>query len=45
MKRLCFPQKWIDYSLKWDVSEYPGINSVRLPNKYIWKPDILLYNR
>ncbi|TWW67742.1 neuronal acetylcholine receptor subunit alpha-7-like isoform X1 [Takifugu flavidus] len=36
--------EWTDSYLTWDVSEYPGMNSVRLPSRNIWKPDILLYN-
>ena len=28
----------------WNASEY-GINDLRFPADYIWKPDVLLYNR
>ncbi|XP_038606144.1 neuronal acetylcholine receptor subunit alpha-7 isoform X2 [Tachyglossus aculeatus] len=35
---------WTDYYLQWNVSEYPGVRSVRFPDGQIWKPDILLYN-
>ncbi|KAF4082892.1 hypothetical protein AMELA_G00133820 [Ameiurus melas] len=35
---------WFDHYLKWNVSEYPGVTSVRFPDSQIWKPDILLYN-
>lgn len=42
---VCFLQFWTDNYLKWNVSEYPGVNSMRFPSNLIWKPDILLYNR
>ncbi|XP_013406819.1 neuronal acetylcholine receptor subunit alpha-7 [Lingula anatina] len=35
---------WHDYTLTWNSSEYGGITSIRLPAKYLWKPDVLLYN-
>ncbi|GMT36339.1 hypothetical protein PFISCL1PPCAC_27636, partial [Pristionchus fissidentatus] len=37
---------WSDYKLKWDPSEYGGINDIRIPGtaNAIWKPDVLLYN-
>ncbi|KAF6024543.1 hypothetical protein EB796_017147 [Bugula neritina] len=37
--------RWNDYKLVWNVSEYGNINEIRLPQKLIWKPDILMYNR
>nr|XP_058912018.1 neuronal acetylcholine receptor subunit alpha-7-like [Kogia breviceps] len=36
---------WIDHYLQWNMSEYPGVKTVRFPDGQIWKPDILLYNR
>ena len=43
---LClYLQKWTDYNLAWNVSEYGGIKSVRIPPMLLWKPDILMYNR
>jgi len=38
-------QKWIDYRLSWNKSEYGGVDSIRLPSNLVWTPDILLYNR
>lgn len=38
-------QEWIDYKLKWDPSEYGGIEDINLPAEQIWLPDIVLYNR
>uniref|UniRef100_A0A7E4UZH7 Neur_chan_LBD domain-containing protein n=1 Tax=Panagrellus redivivus TaxID=6233 RepID=A0A7E4UZH7_PANRE len=35
---------WNDIYLSWDPEEYGGIQEVRLPIDYIWKPDVLLYN-
>ncbi|XP_060035248.1 neuronal acetylcholine receptor subunit alpha-7 isoform X3 [Erinaceus europaeus] len=35
---------WTDHYLQWNVSEYPGVTTVRFPDGQIWKPDILLYN-
>ncbi|XP_068129713.1 neuronal acetylcholine receptor subunit alpha-3-like [Hyperolius riggenbachi] len=35
---------WNDYKLKWDPSEYGGIEFIRIPSSDIWKPDIVLYN-
>ncbi|PNJ07767.1 CHRNA7 isoform 12 [Pongo abelii] len=35
---------WTDHYLQWNVSEYPGVKTVRFPDGQIWKPDILLYN-
>jgi len=38
-------QRWYDYNLGWNASEYGGVQSIRLPAKFIWTPDILMYNR
>ncbi|XP_007459955.1 PREDICTED: neuronal acetylcholine receptor subunit alpha-7-like [Lipotes vexillifer] len=35
---------WMDHYLQWNMSEYPGVKTVRFPDGQIWKPDILLYN-
>ncbi|XP_077418972.1 neuronal acetylcholine receptor subunit alpha-7-like [Vanacampus margaritifer] len=35
---------WNDYKLQWDSSDYNGLDTLRLPNDGLWKPDILLYN-
>ncbi|XP_004592801.2 neuronal acetylcholine receptor subunit alpha-6 isoform X1 [Ochotona princeps] len=35
---------WNDYKLRWDPTEYDGIESLRVPADKIWKPDIVLYN-
>jgi len=38
-------QKWKDYSLPWNETEYGDIKSIRIPPELMWKPDILMYNR
>ena len=38
-------QEWDDINLAWNKSEYDDIVDIRLPPKYIWKPDLLMYNR
>jgi hypothetical protein len=38
-------QEWVDINLAWNKSEYDDIVDIRLPPKYIWKPDLLMYNR
>ncbi|KAF0295737.1 Acetylcholine receptor subunit beta-like 1 [Amphibalanus amphitrite] len=36
--------KWTDYQLRWDESDYHGIQVLRLPPDKVWKPDIVLFN-
>ena len=43
--RYSYVQKWKDYNLAWNESDYGGIKSVRIPPVLLWKPDILMYNR
>ena len=38
-------QDWTDINLVWNRSEYGEITDIRIPPKYIWKPDLLMYNR
>ena len=38
-------QRWKDYRLSWNITEYGGVDSIRLPSNLVWTPDILLYNR
>ncbi|KAM5173034.1 neuronal acetylcholine receptor subunit alpha-3-like [Mantella aurantiaca] len=35
---------WNDYKLKWEPSQYAGIEFIRIPASKIWRPDIVLYN-
>jgi len=37
-------QDWNDVNLKWNKSDYGDIGDIRIPPKYIWKPDLLMYN-
>ncbi|CAN0241309.1 acetylcholine receptor subunit gamma-like [Lampetra fluviatilis] len=36
--------QWEDERLKWDESEYGGIDIIRVPSKMVWLPDIVLEN-
>jgi len=38
-------QLWQDYQLKWDPTDYGGINVIRLLALKVWKPDIVLFNK
>lgn len=40
-----YPQIWNDYKLKWNPSDYDGVEFMRVPAQKIWKPDIVLYNK
>ncbi|VDL71149.1 unnamed protein product [Nippostrongylus brasiliensis] len=35
---------WNDYKMHWDPNEYGNITNIQLPNDFLWKPDILLFN-
>ncbi|XP_037550358.1 acetylcholine receptor subunit delta [Nematolebias whitei] len=35
---------WKDYRLKWNVSEFDGIEMLRLPPSMVWLPEIVLEN-
>ncbi|XP_015283795.1 PREDICTED: neuronal acetylcholine receptor subunit alpha-10 [Gekko japonicus] len=37
-------QVWVDAYLTWDKEAYDGIDSIRIPSSYVWRPDIVLYN-
>ncbi|XP_063180915.1 neuronal acetylcholine receptor subunit alpha-10-like [Chroicocephalus ridibundus] len=38
-------QAWLDAHLAWDKDAYGGIDSIRIPSSYVWRPDIIiLYN-
>ncbi|XP_064208857.1 neuronal acetylcholine receptor subunit alpha-10-like isoform X2 [Anguilla rostrata] len=37
-------QVWIDAFLTWDKNDYDGLDTIRIPSSYVWKPDIVLYN-
>jgi nicotinic acetylcholine receptor len=36
--------EWNDVNLRWNKSEYGEVEDVRIPPKFIWKPDLLMYN-
>jgi hypothetical protein len=31
--------------MRWNKSEYGGIEDIRMPPHKLWKPDVLMYNR
>ncbi|GMR32567.1 hypothetical protein PMAYCL1PPCAC_02762, partial [Pristionchus mayeri] len=35
---------WLDGRLRWNESEWGGINSIYIPHYRLWKPDIILVN-
>ena len=40
-----FYQKWRDPRLKWNVSDYNGLDFIVLPVDRIWIPDVIASNR
>ncbi|ELT94959.1 hypothetical protein CAPTEDRAFT_195272 [Capitella teleta] len=39
-----FRYTWNDPRLPWNPEDFGGVPDIRIPTKYIWKPDIVLYN-
>ncbi|KAJ7320261.1 hypothetical protein JRQ81_019772 [Phrynocephalus forsythii] len=37
-------QVWTDAYLSWEREAYDGIDTIRIPSSYVWRPDIVLYN-
>ncbi|CAF1234600.1 unnamed protein product [Adineta ricciae] len=37
-------QEWRDELLTWNPSDFGGMKKIRIPCRYIWLPDIVLYN-
>ncbi|XP_077421493.1 neuronal acetylcholine receptor subunit alpha-10-like isoform X2 [Vanacampus margaritifer] len=37
-------QVWLDAHLKWIKDDYDGLDTIRIPSSYVWRPDIVLYN-
>ncbi|KAL6115889.1 chrna9 [Pungitius sinensis] len=37
-------QVWFDAHLKWNKDDYDGLDTIRIPCSYVWRPDIVLYN-
>ncbi|XP_060942231.1 neuronal acetylcholine receptor subunit alpha-10-like [Limanda limanda] len=37
-------QVWLDAYLTWDKDDYDGLDTIRIPSSYVWRPDIVLYN-
>ena len=41
----CVLKKWENPSLRWNKSEFDGIDRIFVEPKRVWVPDILLYNK
>ncbi|XP_012712558.2 neuronal acetylcholine receptor subunit alpha-10 [Fundulus heteroclitus] len=37
-------QVWMDAFLTWRKEDYDGLDTIRIPSSYVWRPDIVLYN-
>ncbi|XP_076025338.1 neuronal acetylcholine receptor subunit alpha-10-like [Genypterus blacodes] len=37
-------QVWMDAYLTWNKDNYDGLDTIRIPSSYVWRPDIVLYN-
>ncbi|XP_076836585.1 neuronal acetylcholine receptor subunit alpha-10 [Brachyhypopomus gauderio] len=37
-------QVWFDAYLIWNKADYDGLDTIRIPSSYVWRPDIVLYN-
>ncbi|XP_056467959.1 neuronal acetylcholine receptor subunit alpha-10a [Gadus chalcogrammus] len=37
-------QVWVDAHLSWSKDDYDGLDTIRIPSSYVWRPDIVLYN-
>uniref|UniRef100_A0A3B1IZP4 Neuronal acetylcholine receptor subunit alpha-10 n=1 Tax=Astyanax mexicanus TaxID=7994 RepID=A0A3B1IZP4_ASTMX len=37
-------QVWLDAYLTWNKADYDGLDTIRIPSSYVWRPDIVLYN-
>ncbi|XP_059208087.1 neuronal acetylcholine receptor subunit alpha-9-like [Centropristis striata] len=37
-------QVWFDAYLTWKKEDYDGLDTIRIPSSYVWRPDIVLYN-
>jgi len=38
-------QKWHDYRLQWDESEFEGVKYLYIPATKLWRPDFTLFNK
>jgi len=40
-----FLQKWKDYRLSWNTSEFGGADKLNVPMSKLWLPDITMWNK
>jgi len=45
MRIVCATQKWTDYRLAWNASQFGGVDKMHVPASTLWTPDIVLMNR
>jgi len=38
-------QKWRDYRLTWNASEFGGVDKLYVPVSRLWLPDVTLWNK
>ena len=38
-------QEWKDPKFKWDPAYYGNVKEFKVPDKEIWTPDLVLYNK
>ena len=38
-------QEWNDTNLRWNVTDYGGVDKLHVPSSDIWLPDLVLYNK
>ncbi|KAK1900170.1 Neuronal acetylcholine receptor subunit alpha-10 [Dissostichus eleginoides] len=38
-------QVWVDSHVQWNKDDYDGLDTIRIPGSYVWRPDIVLYNK
>lgn len=37
-------QRWMDEYLRWNTSDYSGLEDIWIPAMHIWTPDIFINN-
>ena len=42
---VCLCQKWNDYRLRWNASDFSGVTIAHIRASSVWTPDIYLTNK